>query len=672
MPIVNGFFELTPGESPSHVRVAWRLDPAKPTKAEDRGLQYKGNVVAPSELLDDFETAKTDQKLAEIGSALWNCIAGGVAGVEWEKTRKKTGADSPLRTILDLSQATEDWQALPWETVSDNSYLTLSPHRPFVRLRKQSIGELATGWPRRILVVCGEEEGGRIRVREELEAIEDGLWQRRREIILRVEDRPTEQQLSQTISEFRPHVLHFIGHGDGAALIINTSNLWRLDASHIKDWLDEGVEPAPQLVFLNACRSQLGAAVAKPVPMTPRACRSLTSAFLSNGVPAVVGMAGNIEGEAALILSRRFYQEWLAGEPLDSAITAARKEVKQLLAGTKPEQHLLACLTVASEPVQWMSWTPVSRAMEAALTASKLGDLHQSFVDRNGVRSEIFGAWLRVEKNWQDQPKSTGIVIVQGDDKSGKTDAVRLVLKAMHSQRWIARCQDLDDPSINWLKILRLFTSGTNLCGVLSDKLPSDKFSAFSSKVEDPEIDINDADDINVVFEAWLAGLRATAKETPVALALDRLTSGVLVPQGDSPVLPEYLIHLTQKLLIPLSASLESEPILIILVMNSQEADAYAPLIEAEIKMAISRIRVTTFETAESKSALRQYFRVMMRNPKYNQKFRPDEIDEIQELARGQVEGLLQRRQANMKAGELGQFFHSFMGKLSELQYLIP
>ena len=670
---MEGSFKLTriSGKS-SRIQVQWTG--AEITSHEVRPLLFNKTEVDPAAIISAFEKASTEEGLETIGSALWNCLAGGSAGSARRSALARKDPADTFRTLLDLTDAPDEWQALPWEAVSEgegSEPLSLRPSEPIVRFSERRLGrtQAAQGWPIRIMIICGESESGNIQVKEELEAIEDGLWERRREIIVQVLDLPNEVTFKKQFREFQPHILHFIGHGDGEGVTINaTENAWSLKPANLRNLMSGESLQVPNLVFLNACRSQ---SPGTSKQMTPADCRSLANVFLLNGVVAFVGMSGDIEGKASVVLSKYFYEEWLKGKPLDQAIVSAREHISTQFRGA-PRLHLLPCLTVAAPPTKWITWAPVSKSNNGGFGCTPLEDMHRTFVDRNDVRRQIFASWLVKNDRWHDQPNGIQIVVVRGGDKSGKTDAVRLVLKAMHAKGWIARWQEMKDPSINWLKALTRFTDGTNNCGPLSAALPKDEFALFTTMVGGLS-DINGADDIAEAFKLWREGLLATARRFPVALAIDSILIGAPFKAGGEFFLPEYLKHLTSQLLAPLSQLESDHPVLVILVMNDDEADAYIPLINRELRTCPDVVKVGCFSVQETKWAVRQYFRVQMKQPGNTNKFEQSKISKIKNVADDLTQQVIEAStDVELRANELPEAFSHFMALLRLYKCLKP
>ncbi len=122
------------------------------------------------------------------------------------------------------------------------------------------------------------------------------------------------------------HVFHFIGHGDFSR---NRGFLALIDeTSGQADWMDEedfrdfflGYRTV-RLVVLNACRGAQTSSRDALVGAAPR--------LVQRGVPAVVAMRYDLADETAILFSRTFYGSLAEGQPVDVAMSTARRAILQ-------------------------------------------------------------------------------------------------------------------------------------------------------------------------------------------------------------------------------------------------------------------------------------------------------------------------------------------------------
>lgn len=145
----------------------------------------------------------------------------------------------------------------------------------------------------------------------------------------------TKDGLRGEIADFKPHILHFIGHGDaekGIALMKPPEEIeqYYAETGEMKDaeWVDSRSlntlfsEPRPRLVFLHACE---GAGASS---MTGFNSTAQTLVY-SYKVPAVVAMQYVISNEAAALFATTFYQQLSGGATIDIAVSEGRWALRQ-------------------------------------------------------------------------------------------------------------------------------------------------------------------------------------------------------------------------------------------------------------------------------------------------------------------------------------------------------
>ncbi len=130
---------------------------------------------------------------------------------------------------------------------------------------------------------------------------------------------PTVRELKEKLSNFRPHVFHFLTHGrfdhkqgEFALMDSEGETLWYDDQSFgdlFKSW-------QPEVVVLQACESgQLSEIKAFSGP---------AGSLMRQQVPAVVSMRYPIQQKHAWAFNAKFYQALAANEPIDFAVQKGR------------------------------------------------------------------------------------------------------------------------------------------------------------------------------------------------------------------------------------------------------------------------------------------------------------------------------------------------------------
>ena len=132
----------------------------------------------------------------------------------------------------------------------------------------------------------------------------------------------TRMNLLQAVRSVQPHVFHFVGHGlyqedrrEGALVLGEADGTWQpMSAQEVGVVLaGQGV----QLAVLNACDtgdSGMNDAVT-----------SVAGTLISQGVRASIATMRAVEDRAALMFTRNFYATLVEGEPMEGALSQARK-----------------------------------------------------------------------------------------------------------------------------------------------------------------------------------------------------------------------------------------------------------------------------------------------------------------------------------------------------------
>src|SRR5262245_13238536 len=130
------------------------------------------------------------------------------------------GAES--LTLLDIE--VPELAEAPWELMCDCQRVAqrffLDPRRRAARYHPidHDHASTASSWPLRLLVVLGVEmpddpAEDAIGAQQEVEAIERELLPVGRSIDVELLELPTQAKLKEVVSDFQPHIFHFIGHG---------------------------------------------------------------------------------------------------------------------------------------------------------------------------------------------------------------------------------------------------------------------------------------------------------------------------------------------------------------------------------------------------------------------------------------------------------------------------
>lgn len=667
-------FKIKPGSQPHECMVEWEWGTSKSDQPEIRPLLDKdGAPLSPKECATVFareaDATRDTDPFKPLGLSLWTCIAGGEAGRQWKAAMT---ADPKLHTQLDLTEAKEVWASAPWESLHNGkSYLF---HKTDSRFSRRNAGESpdpvpleVMEWPVRLLIVLGESETATdIDAASEVDALEDGIWEHRQSITRHIVETPSEQALKKELLSFRPHVIHFIGHGSSAGLTINAASVWDWTPENIREWLQDVNGRVPHLVFMNACRPQGD-------PENASEVHSLSASFLEIGVAVVIGMTGDVEGTAAAHLASSFYNRWLKGEHLDQALNNARSDVKTLISSNhvrRVRQPFLPCLTSACPPEKWLRWKDFGET-KARLNHPDLIRVHNTFVGRYDLKDRV----LCAGQGKMDAAAAPGILVVHGDLSSGKTDMVRLALMAMASRDWTVRWHRLELlGELHWLKVLKHFATGCSDCGAITAGLDASAMKAFTDRVAQGVSDVEP--DMTEVANLWCEGVASIASPTkPVVLVLDQLRMPLDATRLSDPLhsLPGWLTIFTQRVLQRLPAY--SKEVLCILIMNTDEWSASKTALEGSavgLGQVIQALPVDVFEASEARRAIRQYFR--KRTAEVAFYFIPDpaKAAKREQKIRVFVDDFVDAWQQSLRGGELLEGFKALMQTLKSIALARP
>jgi hypothetical protein len=128
---------------------------------------------------------------------------------------------------------------------------------------------------------------------------------------------------TERMRTFKPHVLHFIGHGNFDSQT-SSGQVALLKADGTADWCSDSdfaewcsLSELPRVVFLHLCEGGRADLRDSFGGLAPR--------LVQKGVQAVVAMQYPITNMAAIDFSRVFYQALVEGEPLDYAVQRGRQ-----------------------------------------------------------------------------------------------------------------------------------------------------------------------------------------------------------------------------------------------------------------------------------------------------------------------------------------------------------
>jgi CHAT domain-containing protein len=270
--------------------------------------------------------------LREFGAALYGAALGGDVATCLRESLRAAQNAAGLRILVRLNE-TPELINVPWEFLHDGKdFLALGSRTPVVR----HFDNVATSAPRpigaklRILVMISSPNDPmfpKLDVEAEYRRIEGALSDLRRRGLVDVYkvEKATLTELQRTLRTGDFHIFHFIGHGDfdrdtqEGVLILEDSdeNADRVTGSEIGMYLQGG--RSVRLAVLNACE---GGFTSAGDPFG-----GVAQSLVRRGLPAVVAMQFVISDQAANTFSREFYDALATGDPVDAALTEARRAI---------------------------------------------------------------------------------------------------------------------------------------------------------------------------------------------------------------------------------------------------------------------------------------------------------------------------------------------------------
>ncbi len=303
--------------------------PSMPREEELRNLRHRLGTRRGVERLDrgtEIDTVK------ELGGKLFKTVFSGQVLACFRSSLVKIGERGGLRLRLRLD-ATPELAVLPWEYLYDSDlgrFLGESTRTPIIRYPE--LGEppraLNVQPPIRVLAVVSDPvDLSRLDVEKELDQLHLGLedLSNQGRVKLSVLSRPTRPALDDRLSNYQPHILHFMGHGEfdpktaesGLFLEDKHGHGQRLESARLGTLVRD--YPALRLAVLNTCEG------ARSSPADPFG--GVAQTLVRQGIPAVVAMQFPISDRAAIVFARKFYRKLAEDGKVDTALAEARREL---------------------------------------------------------------------------------------------------------------------------------------------------------------------------------------------------------------------------------------------------------------------------------------------------------------------------------------------------------
>jgi hypothetical protein len=250
-----------------------------------------------------------------------------------EEDRRFAREHPGCRTYLHF--VTTDLAWIPWEVARLSGTLFLKGDAPIARFLSQpGRRPRQPDWQVKVLIVVAAANADAIGAPAEVRAVRRACRPLDRIYDVDIIQHPTRKALFDRLKNFKPHILHFIGHGAGDALqISNGKNTERWGATQIQTDLSTD-SWIPEFAYLNACRT-FTAAQDDERPHQPTAeertrdlerQRGMVDTLLELGVNGVVAMQADVRGNDAAICAGAFYQQLVQGADVDVAVARGRAQ----------------------------------------------------------------------------------------------------------------------------------------------------------------------------------------------------------------------------------------------------------------------------------------------------------------------------------------------------------
>ncbi len=292
------------------------------------------------------DKANQRDEFTALGSHLYEALFGNAGSAirkafeeEFEKSQKKRPF-TPLRLVLEFTRDADKLAILPWEYLyypdPGTRGFFIAAYTEVIMVRHSTVDidpdmlKQDKG-PLRILMVISKPEyeevqgeDGEPEERKKLQVIADepvittitGINSIKTGILTQ----PTKRSLPEKIAEFKPHVVHFIGHGRykerGELALVSDEN------SRLADWIDDDsfadcfMRYRPGLVFLHACEGGYSESY--------ESFKGLAFRLIYSKIPAVVAMQYAVRNDVANHFAAVFYQSLSEGRAIDDAVQRGR------------------------------------------------------------------------------------------------------------------------------------------------------------------------------------------------------------------------------------------------------------------------------------------------------------------------------------------------------------
>ncbi len=333
----------TTGFSEVDIRVGGSMEPGRyPVAIETAAGDASGTLqLDPAEEsfvrdLQTIENGETDEDFfLAFGERLFDSLLPDKVGAAFRAaTGVAWGGGERLRVRLWLRPS--ELSALPWEFLYDpqqDLFLGISSHIVLSRYVVDAPAfkkPMAVEPPLRLLVAFSSPSGMMpLNVNREREVVTQATQRAvdAGRLALHFLDHTTNAALRSALRDVKPHIFHFIGHGefDGKRGYLlfedNAGKKQRVRDRTLREFFADA--PDTKLVVLNACQGATTSA--------GQAISGLAPYLVQRGLPSVIAMRYPIPDDTAVIFAREFYEALTQETPtaVDVAVADGRRAIYQ-------------------------------------------------------------------------------------------------------------------------------------------------------------------------------------------------------------------------------------------------------------------------------------------------------------------------------------------------------
>lgn len=283
----------------------------------------------------DYNTPLTEDQVIDFGIVLYETL---LKGKIWalftaaRETARSQGQSLRIKLNIDANNpALATVATIPWEFACDSAGIPLTTDHSICRFLTfpESVPVLSLGQEKLRIALVGALPAEMasthpVDIQGELAAIHRSLeplvTQNQVEII--EETQLTAPKLQRLVREWRPHIVHYVGHGDfqgttGALILDDGNGKKHLSTARTLATLLRNT--SVRLVVLNACKTSTVSSTAL--------LRGIAPALMAANIPAVVAMQSSILDTAGKAFAEEFYRVLATGTPIDACVAEGRKSI---------------------------------------------------------------------------------------------------------------------------------------------------------------------------------------------------------------------------------------------------------------------------------------------------------------------------------------------------------